>query len=132
VTTTVTSLRSTDKTPVPTFAQVGNATTTQGCVAEDGLPAPELLAARGDMCQIENPYVRSGRMNLTLACDRKGQGKVMAQVDGRYTTDGFTGTLTAASMFPGSGDYELVQEITARKVGDRCTADPGRKSAAKA
>lgn len=124
VTGTVKSLRSTDKTPLPTFAKVGDVITTQGCVGEDGLPAPELLAAKGDVCQIQNPYVRSGRMNLTLDCNRTGQGKVMAQMDGRYTADGFTGTLTVNSMFSGAGDYELVEEIVARKVADQCTATP--------
>jgi hypothetical protein len=128
VTSTVKSLVSTDKTPVPTFARAGDVVTTRGCVGADGLPTPELLAAKGDVCEVQNPYVRSGRMNVTLDCNRKGQGKVMATVDGKYDAAGFTGTITATSAFAGSGDYKLVQDVTARKVADQCT--PGDAPAA--
>jgi hypothetical protein len=124
VTSTVTTLASTDNSPLPTFTKQGDRRTGRGCVGSDGLPAPELLAARGDVCQLSNPYVRSGRMNFQLNCQRPGQGQVMADVSGSYTADGFTGTLTATSFFGGSGDFRLVEEITARKVADSCTADP--------
>ena len=122
VTATVKSLVSTDKTPVPTFAKEGDKIVTQGCVGADGLPAPELLAAKGDQCTLTDPYVRSGRMNVTLDCNRKGQGKVMTILDGKYDAAGFSGTLTANSSFAGPGDYRLVEDITARKVSDQCTA----------
>ena len=124
VTATVKSLESTDKTPVPTFAKAGDVITTRGCVGADGLPAAELLATKGDVCEVQNPYIRSGRMNLTLDCNRKGQGQVMTMVDGKYDSDGFTGTLNASSSFPGSGDYKMVQDVTARKIADQCTAEP--------
>jgi hypothetical protein len=122
VTTTVASLTSTDNTPVPTFTRQGERTTTRGCVGADGLPAANLLATRGDSCQLQNPYVRNGRMSFQLNCDRPGQGNVMADVSGTFTAEGFTGTLTAASLFPGAGDFQLVQEVTARKVADQCSA----------
>ena len=124
VSATVTTLASTDKTPLPTFAKQGETIKTQGCVGADGLPAPELLAAKGDVCQLQNPYVRSGRLNFQLDCTRKGQGKVMGDMMGKYTAEGFTGTLTATSYFPGPGDYKMVEGITARKVADQCTAVP--------
>lgn len=125
VTATVTSLVSTDKTPVPTFAKVGDSIKTQGCVGADGLPAPELLAAKGDSCRLQDPYVRSGRMNVTLDCNRPGQGQVMTMLDGKYDAQGFTGTLTASSSFVGSGDYKMVQDVVARKTSDQCTAASG-------
>lgn len=124
VTATVKSLVSTDKSPLPTFTKTGEVITTRGCVGTDGLPAPELLAAKGDSCQVQDPYIRSGRMNLTLDCNRKGQGQVMTMVDGKYDAEGFTGTVNASSSFPGSGDYKLVQDVVARKVADGCTAAP--------
>lgn len=124
VTATTRSLVSTDKSPLPTFTKEGETKTTRGCVGADGLPSPELLAAKGDVCQLENPYVRSGRMNLTLNCNRKGQGRVMGVLDGKYTAEGFTGTVTSNSAFSGSGDYKLVEEISARKVADQCSAAP--------
>jgi hypothetical protein len=123
VTTVVKALSSTDKGPVPTFAKQGESRTTRGCVGADGLPAADLLAPKGDQCELQNPYVRSGRVNLQLSCNRKGQGQVMADVSGRYTADGFTGTMTANSFFAGAGDFKLVEEITARKVADSCTAE---------
>lgn len=124
LTATVTSLTSTDKTPVPTFAKAGDKMTTRGCVGEEGLPDATLLAAKGDICQLQNPYVRGGRMNLQLDCTRTGEGKVMGDFGGKYTADGFTGTFAATSFFAGPGDYKLVEEISARKVGDQCTAAP--------
>lgn len=130
VTSTVTQLTSTDGTPLPSFTKQGETRTAQGCVGEDGLPEPELLAASGDACQLQNPYVRSGRMNFQLDCSRPGQGKVMADISGKYTADGFTGTLTSTSFFAGSGDYKLVQDITARKVADQCTAAPAAEKKA--
>lgn len=132
VTATVESLASTDKTPVPTFAKAGDTATAQGCVGEDGVPKAELLAAPGDACAVKEPYIRGGRMNLTLDCTRPGQGKVMATVDGKYTAEGFTGTLIATTAFVGSGDYRLVEKLTARKVADQCTTVPaagGKKAA---
>jgi hypothetical protein len=124
VTSRVTQLRSTDNSPLPTFAKQGESRTARGCVGADGLPAPELLAARGDRCQLQNPYVRSGRLSFQLNCTRSGQGQVNADVSGTYTAEGFTGTVTTASLFAGAGDYQLVEEITARKVSDTCTAAP--------
>ena len=46
VTATVKSLVSTDKTPLPTFAKVGDVINTQGCVGADGLPAPNCSPPR--------------------------------------------------------------------------------------
>jgi hypothetical protein len=132
VTAIVKSLRSTDKTPLPTFAKQGDTRTVRGCVGSDGLPAPELLAARGDSCKIQNPFVSNGRMNFQLNCDRPGQGNVMSDVTGTFTAEGFTGTLIATSFFTGSGDYRLEEEITARKVADQCTAGGGTAGAPKA
>ena len=132
VTATVKSLVSADKSPLPTFTKVGEVIKTQGCVGADGLPAPELLAAKGDQCTLTDPYVRSGRMNVTLACNRTGQGKVNAVLDGKYDGEGFTGTVTANSSFSGPGDYKLVEDVVARKVSDQCTAAPAAGGATKA
>jgi len=130
VTTSVKSLVSTDKTPVPTFTKVGETRTVTGCVSADGVPGVELLATKDDACVVKDPYIRNGRMNLTLDCTRPAQGKVMATLDGKYTADGFTGTQTATSTFAGSGDFRLVEELTARKLADQCS--PAATGAAEA
>ena len=70
-------------------------------------------------------------MNLTLDCNRKGQGQVMTMLDGKYDAEGFTGTLTASSSFSGPGDYKLVEDVVARKVSDQCTAAPAGGGEAK-
>jgi hypothetical protein len=126
------SLVSADQSPLPTFAKQGDTRTVRGCVGSDGLPAADLLATKGDTCQLQNPYVRSGRLNFQLNCNRKGQGNVMSDVTGSYTAEGFTGTINASSFFPGSGDFKLVEEVTARKVADQCSAPAaeGSKTAA--
>jgi hypothetical protein len=131
VTVKTTSLVSADNTPVPTFAKQGDTRTVRGCVGADGLPAADLLATKGDTCELQNPYVRSGRLNFQLNCTRKGQGQVMADVTGSYTAEGFTGTINANSFFTGSGDFKLIEEVTARKVADQCSAPAGEAGAAK-
>lgn len=130
VTIKVASLVSADNTPVPTFAKQGDTRTVRGCVGADGLPAADLLATKGDTCELQNPYVRSGRLNFQLNCNRKGQGQVSADVNGSYTAEGFTGTVNTSSFFTGSGDFKLVEEVTARKVADQCS--PAADAKAKA
>ncbi|MCW3798016.1 DUF3617 domain-containing protein [Sphingomonas sp. BN140010] len=119
---TVTSFRSTDgKTPL-VKAKQGDVITGSGCVGADGTPAPELFAAKGDVCTVQNPYIRNGRMNLTLDCTRKGApGRIMEEVNGSFTADGLTGTASTTSFIDGPGDYELKADVKGRRVGE-CTA----------
>ena len=131
VTATVAGLRSTDKTTPAVKLKEGDTVTATGCVGADGQPPAELFAAKGDQCAAENPYVRNGRMNVQLDCTRTGAGKVMSDVSGKYTADGMTATVTTTSFFSGSGDYELRQEVTGKRVGE-CAATPAdTKTAAK-
>lgn len=122
VTATVKSFRSTDGNTPVLAAKQGDTITSQGCVGADGTPPPELFAAKGDACTVQNPYVRNGRMNLTLDCTRKGTpGKIMGEVNGSFTADGLTGSATTTSFIQGPGDYELRTDIAGRRVG-ACTA----------
>lgn len=128
---TVTSFRSTDNSTPVLAAKQGDVLTSQACVGADGAPPPELFAAKGDVCQAQNPYVRNGRMNLTLDCTRKGTpGKIMAEVNGSFTADAMEGTATTTSFIQGPGDYELRAELKGRRVGE-CSAAPaaGEKAA---
>jgi hypothetical protein len=122
MTATVASFRSTDgKTPVVSAKQ-GDKISTSGCVGADGAPPAELFAAKGDQCTVQNPYVRNGRMNLTLDCTRTGTpGKIMAEVNGSFTADGLSGTASTTSFIQGPGDYELRTDIAGRRVGE-CSA----------
>lgn len=126
VTTRVASLKSTDKTTPLIKTAAGDVTTASGCVGADGAPPAELFAFKGDQCTVKDSYVRGGRVSVQLDCTRSGAGKVMGDVSGTYTADSMTGTATLTSFFTGSGDYELRQEITGKRVGE-CTA-PAAKS----
>lgn len=131
VTAKVAALKSTDKTTPAIKAAAGDTATVSGCVGADGQPPAELFAAKGDQCAAQNPYIRNGRMNLQLDCTRTGSGKVMSDVSGNYTADGMTGTVITTSFFSGSGDYELRQEITGKRVGECTTAAGETKTAEK-
>jgi hypothetical protein len=124
VTATVSSFRSTDGNTPVIAAKQGDKITSRACVGPDGTPPPELFAAKGDQCTVQNPYVRNGRMNLTLDCTRKGTpGKIMAEVNGSFTTNGLTGSANTTSFIQGPGDYELRTDIAGRRVGE-CAAEP--------
>jgi len=121
---TVTGFRSTDGNTPVVKAKPGDVITSQGCVGADGTPAPELFAAKGDVCTPQNPYIRNGRMNLSLNCTRKGTpGRIMAEVNGSFTADALTGTASTTSFIQGPGDYELKADVKGRRVGE-CTTAP--------
>lgn len=124
VTTTVASFRSTDgATPIVQVKQ-GDTTTSRVCVGADGAPPPEAFAAKGDVCTSQNAYVRNGRMNLTLSCKREGvAGNIMTEVNGSFTADSMKGAATTITSLSGTGDYDLRQDFTARRVGE-CSAVP--------
>ena len=125
----VLSVDTSDKTPLPTFAKTGDKRTYTGCAVASGAVPIEATGADGEVCREQNAYVRNGRMSIELNCNRKGKGSVNASFDGKYDAAGFSGTLTSSSSFPGPGDYKMVEEITARKVADQCSAVPAKKRA---
>lgn len=131
VTATVASFRSTDgKTPVISV-KPGETITSQACVGADGAPPPELFAAKGDVCTVESPYVRNGRMNLTLNCTREGtSGRIMSQVNGKYTADSLNGSAETSTSLYGDGDYQLTTDLAGRRVGECTAANPNAGPAA--
>lgn len=127
VTAIISAFRSTDGATPIVRAKQGETSTSRACVPADGSFPPELLAARGDACTAENAYVRNGRMNLTLSCKRAGtSGNIMTEANGSFTADTIKGSATTITSLSGSGDYQLTQDFTGRRVGD-CTA-PGAAS----
>ncbi len=124
ITSTVTSFRSTDGNTPVVQAKEGAAAKSSACIGPDGTPPPELFAAKGDTCTSGNAYVRSGRINLTLDCTRKGTpGKIMSEINGSFTADALKGSMSTTSFIQGPGDYELRQDFTGRRVGE-CKAQP--------
>ena len=129
VTAKTTALKSTDKTTPLIKTAAGDVTTASACVGADGAPPAKLFAFKGDQCTVKDSYVRNGRMSVQLDCTRSGAGKVMGDLNGNFTADSMTGALTLTSFFTGSGDYELRQEITGRRVGE-CAAAAGETKTA--
>ena len=130
VTATVTQFRSTDGATPVVQVKHGDTATSRACVGADGEAPPEMFAAKGDVCKSENAYVRNGRMNLTLSCKREGiSGNIMTEVSGSFTADSIKGAATTISSISGSGDYELRQDFTARRVGE-CSAATAPEQAA--
>ena len=116
---TVASFRSTDGNTPQVQAKQGEVVTTQACVGADGVPPPELFAAKGDQCTVQSPYVRGGRMNLTIDCNRPGtDGKIMTEVNGSFTADSLDGSVSTTSFIQGPGDYELKADVKGRRVGE--------------
>ncbi|MEA1072140.1 DUF3617 family protein [Sphingomonas sp. LY29] len=118
VTGEVLKLASLDKTtPGTAYKAKGEKTTRRACVAADGTIDPAMFVEKGDKCTVQNSYVRSGRISIQYGCTRSGKGAVQAGADGNYTADGFEALVTAASTFTGTGDYELQEKVTGKRVG---------------
>ena len=118
VTAKVASLVSTDKSTPSTKLRVGATATAKGCVGADGIPEPALFTEPGDQCKIDNSYVSGAILNLAIKCTRAlPPGYVTSAVDGSFTADSFTATVTTDTSFYGNGDYKLVRNVTARRVG---------------
>ena len=115
---------STDKTTPATKLKQGEKQLIKACVLPDGQPQPELLGEEGDKCEIKNSYIRNGRMSAQMSCTRDGVlGPAMPAMMGSFTADGFKGEITTLTYFNENGDYRLVREVNAKRVGD-CPAAP--------
>jgi hypothetical protein len=120
----VTSLASTDKSTPATKLKQGDKGVIKACVAADSKPAPELLAEEGDKCEIKNDYIHNGRMSAQMSCTRAAKsGLVMPAMMGSFTADGFEGEISSLTYFNEDGDYRLVRQVKAKRVGD-CPAAP--------
>jgi hypothetical protein len=120
----VTSLASTDKSTPATKLKQGDKGVIKACVAADSKPAPELLGEEGDKCEIKNDYIHNGRMSAQMSCTRSGKsGLVMPAMMGSFTADGFDGEISTLTYFNEDGDYRLVRQVKAKRVGD-CPAAP--------
>ena len=127
VTAKVASLVSTDKSAPATKLKVGDTTIAKGCVSADGVPAAALFADLGDQCKVENSYVSGAILNLAVKCTRtKPPGNISAAVDGSFTADSFAAKVITDTSFYGDGDYKLVRDLTAKRVG-ACPPAPAAK-----
>lgn len=115
----VTQLASTDNSTPATRLKQGDKPTSRACVTADGKPAPELLAEKGDKCELKNSYVRNGRMTAELSCSRDGKsGSVMPAMNGSFAKDSFEGEVTTLTYFVDDGDYRMTRKVSGKRVGD--------------
>lgn len=119
ITAKIDNMRSTDKTAPATKAKAGDPPTNRrACIAAEGSMPVEAFADAGDKCTASNSYVRNGRLNLQLSCDRPGHGTVMQLADGSFKADSFEAKLSTATYFTGSGDYAMTRTFTGKRVGN--------------
>lgn len=119
LTTTVDSIRSTDATTPASKLKQGDApVTTRTCIGPDNQIEPAAFVEAGESCTAGDTYMSGGRMSLQLQCNRPGKGSLSHVVDGNFKADSFSGTVITATIFSGSGDYELRRSVEAKRVGD--------------
>ena len=126
VTGTVKAVRSTDSTTPATALKLDAALPpVRACVAADGAIDPAMFAEGKDSCKQDNAYVRDGRLNVTLNCQRPGNGGVMQLANGTFkSADAFEAEVLTSTYFSGTGDYAMTRALTAKRVGD-CPAGKG-------
>ena len=121
----VTAFRSADKAMPALKAAVGDKATAPACIeaGKESEPPAAMFAGTGYECEYKDRYLRSGRINLSLECEREAlDGRVMVSVQGTYTGESLEGTATATSFLPGEGDFVMTSKIAGRRTGPACAA----------
>ena len=113
----VESMVATDKAPPASKAKPGDIITTAGCVAADGTPDASLFVHPGDQCAASQSYSRGAILNIQYHCSRKGAGSVNYSVEGQFTADAFSASVTEGTNFATPDDYKLVTKVTGKRSG---------------
>jgi hypothetical protein len=127
ITTEVTNFRSTDKATPALKAAIGDKATSTACVeaGKEGKPPAEMFAGAGYECDYKDHYMRSGRINVSLNCERDAlEGNILMTVEGTYTGDSFEGKANANSFLSGEGDFAMNTKFSGRRTGPTCAAPP--------
>jgi hypothetical protein len=121
----VTNFRSTDKATPALKAAVGDKATAPACIeaGKEDKPPPEMFAGTGYECEYKDHYVQSGRINVSLDCERDAlEGHIMVTVEGTYKGDSFEGTSNSTSYLSGDGDFAMSSKFSGRRTGPACAA----------
>lgn len=121
----VTAFRSTDKATPALKANVGDKATAASCIeaGKEDKPPPEMFAGAGYECEYKDRYMRSGRINVSLECERDAlEGKILMTVEGSSKAEGFEATANANSLLSGDGDFAMTTKLTGRRTGASCAA----------
>src|SRR3954453_17411293 len=86
----VTAFRSTDKATPALKAAVGDKATAPACIeaGKEDKPPAEMFAGAGYECHYKDQYMREGRINVSLDCERDAlEGHILMTVEGTYKGD---------------------------------------------
>ncbi len=117
VTATVAKLESTDQSTPAVKKKQGDSWTRKACLAKPE-DLSKLLLPEGETCTSNSSYARQGRINSSFTCRTPGKGDHTPTVAGIYTADTLTAEVTTASTFSGTGDYQMTETITGKRLGD--------------
>ena len=118
VTAKVASLTALDKARPATRLKAGDSVTMKACVDAAGVPDPALFSEAGDRCTIDSKYISGAILSLGLKCSRPAnRGVVTSAVDGSFTADTFSAKVTTGTSFYGDGDYQLVRNLSGKRIG---------------
>jgi hypothetical protein len=115
----VETLTATDHGKPASKAKAGDTVVLKGCVATDGTPDASLFTEAGDTCSPTQEYARGAILNIQYHCTRKGKsGSVNYSIDGQFTADAFTAKVTEGTSFSSDDDYQLLSDLTGKRVGN--------------
>jgi hypothetical protein len=121
----VSAFRSTDKATPALKAAVGDKATAPACIeaGKEDKPPAEMFAGAGYECDYRDRYIRGGRINISLDCERDAlEGRIMMTVEGTFTGDSFQGVANINSFLSGEGDFSMATKLTGRRTGPTCAA----------
>lgn len=130
----VTAFRSTDKATPALKAAAGDKATAPACIeaGKEDKPPAEMFAGVGYECEYKDRYVRGGRVNVSLECERDAlEGKIQMTFEGNYKGESFEGSANANSFLSGEGDFAMATKISGRRTGPTCAA-PAKEAKGKA
>jgi hypothetical protein len=122
----VTEFRSTDKATPALKAAKGDKVTSAACIEEGdkAKPKAELFAGAGYECKYKNSYIKNGRINASVSCERDAlEGEIMMSIQGTYTGTTFEGTVDTISYLSGEGDFAMNSRMSGRKTAPACAPE---------
>ena len=121
--TEVTAFQTVDQGEPKIDTPVGTRATELVCVGEGRPPAP-LFAGAGFLCNFDNHYMRSGRINVSLQCAREGlSGSIPVTVSGSFEAESLEMTRNLRTVLATDGDVQITQRVTGRRTGE-CPPEP--------
>jgi len=130
----VLSMKSADKGVPAIKLAAGSKSTTTSCIAKDEVARPQasLFAGDGKTCSYDRFYMTDGDLSAATTCRQKNlDGTINSSIQGSFTADTFTATVTTATYLTGSGDVQMTTKLSGRRIGE-CPAGEAAGPAATA